>query len=340
MSMGTDGGAGGGGGGGDTGGDADFIELEGVEKVFDVRRGAGLLRREKRQVRAVDGISFRVPRGEMVGYIGPNGAGKSTTIKMLTGILTPSGGRLRVAGIDPSRERTRLAHRIGVVFGQRTTLWWDLPLIDSYRLAHRMYRVPDARFRANLERCVELLDLAELLDVPVRQLSLGQRMRGDIAAALLHDPEVLYLDEPTIGLDVVSKAKVRGFLRDLNAERGTTVLLTTHDLTDIEQLCKRVMVIDHGRLLYDGAPAGLHEVGESERTLVVDLERELPPIGLPGARAVRVEGPRQWLAFPATESAAPLVARIAAEYPLVDLSVREPDIEAVIAKMYVDRSAV
>ncbi|MFD5031895.1 ATP-binding cassette domain-containing protein [Streptomyces sp. NPDC058220] len=323
-----------------TGGVADFIELDGIEKVFDVRRRVGLLRREKHQVRAVDGISFRVPRGEMVGYIGPNGAGKSTTIKMLTGILTPSGGRLRVAGIDPSRERTRLAQRIGVVFGQRTTLWWDLPLIDSYRLMHRMYRVPDARFRVNLERCVELLDLGELLDVPVRQLSLGQRMRGDIAAALLHDPEVLYLDEPTIGLDVISKAKVREFLRDLNAERGTTVLLTTHDLTDIEQLCKRVMVIDHGKLLYDGALAGLHEVGESERTLVVDLERELPPIELPGARAVKVEGPRQWLSFPATESAAPLVARIAAEYPLMDLSVREPDIEAVIAKMYADRSAV
>lgn len=323
-----------------TGGVADFIELDGIEKVFDVHRRVGLLRREKHQVRAVDGISFRVPRGEMVGYIGPNGAGKSTTIKMLTGILTPSGGRLRVAGIDPSRERTRLAQRIGVVFGQRTTLWWDLPLIDSYRLMHRMYRVPDARFRVNLERCVELLDLGELLDVPVRQLSLGQRMRGDIAAALLHDPEVLYLDEPTIGLDVISKAKVREFLRDLNAERGTTVLLTTHDLTDIEQLCKRVMVIDHGKLLYDGALAGLHEVGESERTLVVDLERELPPIELPGARVVKVEGPRQWLSFPATESAAPLVARIAAEYPLMDLSVREPDIEAVIAKMYADRSAV
>ncbi|MFF5567283.1 ATP-binding cassette domain-containing protein [Streptomyces sp. NPDC012623] len=322
--------------------DRDFIELEGVEKVFDVRRKAGLLRRERHQVRAVDSISFRVGRGEMVGYIGPNGAGKSTTIKMLTGILTPSAGRLRVAGIDPSRERTRLAHRIGVVFGQRTTLWWDLPLIDSYRLMRRMYRVPDARFRENLDRCVELLDLGELLDVPVRQLSLGQRMRGDIAAALLHDPEVLYLDEPTIGLDVISKARVRGFLRDLNAERGTTVLLTTHDLTDIEQLCRRVMVIDHGRLLYDGALTGLHEVGESERTLVVDLERELPPIDLPGtpARTVRTQGPRQWLAFPATESAAPLVARIAAEYPLVDLSVREPDIEDVIAKMYADRSAV
>ncbi|MEU7280890.1 ABC transporter ATP-binding protein [Streptomyces sp. NPDC045431] len=320
--------------------ESDFIELVGVEKVFDVRRRVpGTLRREKRRVRAVDGISFRVARGEMVGYIGPNGAGKSTTIKMLTGILTPSGGRLRVAGIDPARDRTRLARRIGVVFGQRTTLWWDLPLRDSYRLIHRLYRIPEARYRENLDRCVELLDLGELLNVPVRQLSLGQRMRGDIAAALLHDPEVLYLDEPTIGLDVVSKARVREFLRDLNAERGTTVLLTTHDLTDIEQLCKRVMVIDHGRLMYDGALGGLHEVGRSERTLVVDLERELPPIEAPdGARVVRVEGPRQWLAFPADRSAAPLVARIAAEYPLVDLSVREPDIEAVIAKMYAERS--
>jgi ABC-2 type transport system ATP-binding protein len=312
----------------------DLIVVEGVEKVFDVRRKTGFLRREKRQVRAVDGISFTIPRGEMVGYIGPNGAGKSTTIKMLTGILTPSGGRLRVAGIDPSRERTRLAQRIGVVFGQRTTLWWDLPLKDSYRLMHRMYRIPDARFAANMARCIELLDLAELLEVPVRQLSLGQRMRGDIAAALLHDPEVLYLDEPTIGLDVVSKAKVRQFLRDLNAELGTTVLLTTHDLTDIEQLCKRVMVIDHGRLMYDGALAGLHEVGESERTLVVDLEHEMPPVRTGLARVVKVEGPRQWLAFPASAPAAPLVAELAAAYPLLDLSIREPDIEAVIAKMY------
>ncbi|GAA2224568.1 ATP-binding cassette domain-containing protein [Streptomyces indiaensis] len=315
--------------------DSGFIELDGVEKVFDVRRKTGFMKRAVRQVRAVDAISFRVERGEMVGYIGPNGAGKSTTIKMLTGILTPSAGRLRVAGIDPSRERKRLAHRIGVVFGQRTTLWWDLPLLDSYRLMHRMYRIPDARYRENLDRLVELLDLGALLDVPVRQLSLGQRMRGDIVAALLHDPEVLYLDEPTIGLDVVSKSKVREFLRELNAERGTTVLLTTHDLQDIEQLCKRVMVIDHGCLMYDGPLAGLHEAGESERTLVVDLERELPPIDAPApARVVRVDGPRQWLAFPAGESAAPLVARIAAEYPLVDLSVREPDIEAVIATMY------
>ncbi|WP_127358690.1 ABC transporter ATP-binding protein [Actinacidiphila soli] len=317
-----------------------LIELDGVEKVFDVRRRAGLLRRERRQVRAVDGISFTVPRGEMVGYIGPNGAGKSTTIKMLTGILTPSGGRLRVAGIDPSRERTRLARRIGVVFGQRTTLWWDLPLRDSYQLVRRMYRIPDDRYRVNLERCVELLDLRDLLEVPVRQLSLGQRMRGDIAAALLHDPEVLYLDEPTIGLDVVSKAKVREFLRSVNTEQGMTVLLTTHDLTDIEQLCSRVMVIDHGRLMYDGGLAELHAVGESERTLVVDFERELPPVELPGARCERVDGPRQWLVFPAGSSAAPLVAELAARHPVVDLSVREPVIEDVIARMYAESSAV
>ncbi|MFR9797422.1 ATP-binding cassette domain-containing protein [Streptomyces sp. MS06] len=319
---------------------APFIELERVEKVFEVRRRAGFLRRERRRVRAVDSLSFTVGRGEMVGYIGPNGAGKSTTVKMLTGILTPSGGRLRVAGIDPARERVRLAHRIGVVFGQRTTLWWDLPLIDSYRLMRRMYRIPEARYRENLDRLVERLGLGGLLETPVRQLSLGQRMRGDIAAALLHDPEVLYLDEPTIGLDVVSKSRVRDFLRELNAERAVTVLLTTHDLQDIEQLCSRVMVIDQGRLVYDGALAGLHRAGEAERILVVDLERESPPIEVPApARVVRVEGPRQWLAFPASESAAPLVARIARDCPLVDLSVREPDIEAVIARMYTDRAS-
>ncbi|MCQ4084096.1 ATP-binding cassette domain-containing protein [Streptomyces sp. RB6PN25] len=316
-----------------------MIRLERVEKVFKVRRRVGRLRRVRTEVRAVDGISFDIARGEMVGYIGPNGAGKSTTIKMLTGILVPSGGRVRVAGIDPARERTRVARRIGVVFGQRTTLWWDLPLRDSYELVRRLYRVPDARYDRNLARCVELLDLGPLLDVPVRQLSLGQRMRGDIAAALLHDPEVLYLDEPTIGLDVVSKAKVRGFLREVN-DGGTTVLLTTHDLTDIEQLCTRVMVIDHGRLVHDGDLAGLHGAGDSERTLVVDFERELPPVRIAGARPVKVEGPRQWLAFPASASAAPLVAELAACYPLVDLSVREPAIEDVIARMYAGRAAL
>ncbi|MQA80371.1 MAG: ATP-binding cassette domain-containing protein [Streptosporangiales bacterium] len=311
-----------------------LIALDSVERHFVVRRRTGRLRRRRDTVRAVDGISFGVDRGEIVGYIGPNGAGKSTTIKMLTGILVPSGGTVRVAGVDPSRERVRLARRIGVVFGQRTTLWWDLPLRDSFSLLRRMYKVPDDRFHANLAKYVDALELGPLLDVPVRQLSLGQRMRGDITAALLHDPEVVYLDEPTIGLDIVSKAKVREFLRELNRERGTTILLTTHDLTDIEQLCSRVMVIDHGRLVYDGSLSGLQGLGETERTLVVDLAEPAAPIEVAGARVVRTDGPRQWLTFPARESAAPVVADIVARYPLVDLSVEEPDIEDVIAQLY------
>ncbi|MET9020098.1 ATP-binding cassette domain-containing protein [Actinopolymorpha sp. NPDC004070] len=312
-----------------------LIEVRDVRKTFSVRRRAGRLRRTRSEVHAVAGLSFEVAAGEMVGYIGPNGAGKSTTIKMLTGILVPTAGTLRVAGIEPSRDRIRLARRIGVVFGQRTTLWWDLPLRDSFGLLRRIYKIPDARYRENLDHYVGLLELGPLLDVPVRQLSLGQRMRGDIAAALLHDPEVVYLDEPTIGLDIVSKAKVREFLRDLNRQRGTTVLLTTHDLTDIEQLCSRVMVIDHGRVMYDGSLPGLHDLnGGSERTLVVDLAEPGPPIEVPGASVARVDGPRQWLTFPAATSAAPLVASIAARYPLADLSIQEPAIESVIARMY------
>jgi ABC-2 type transport system ATP-binding protein len=317
-----------------------MIEVQDVAKTFVVRQRTKGRRRGRREVNAVAGLSFSVAAGEMVGYIGPNGAGKSTTIKMLTGILAPSSGRLRVAGVDPARQRVGLARRIGVVFGQRTTLWWDLPLRDSFGLLRRIYRVPAPRFRENLDRFVELLELAPLLDVPVRQLSLGQRMRGDIAAALLHDPDVLYLDEPTIGLDIISKVKVREFLRELRNEQGTTILLTTHDLTDIEQLCSRVMVIDHGRLIYDGGLPGLHELGAGERTMVVDLARPMPPIQAAPARVVRTDGPRQWLAFPATASAAPLVAQIAARYPLADLSIAEPTIEDVIARLYVQGSAL
>jgi ABC-2 type transport system ATP-binding protein len=310
------------------------IELENVSRAFTVSSRTGW-RRTRREVRAVDDLSFTVDRGEVVGYIGPNGAGKSTTIKMLTGILVPSGGSIRVAGVDPSRHRLKLAKRIGVVFGQRTTLWWDLPLKDSFAVLQKMYDVPRARHAENLATFVELLDLGDLLDVPVRQLSLGQRMRGDIAAALLHDPEIVYLDEPTIGLDIISKAKLREFLQQVNAERRTTVILTTHDLDDIEALCSRVMVIDHGHKVYDGTLTGLRESQTAPRTLVVDLATSMEPITIDGADVVKVDGPRQWLSFPASTSAAPLVAQVAARYPLVDLSVAEPTIEAVIAKIYV-----
>lgn len=312
-----------------------LIEVHDLERTFDVRRRVeGRRRRVRSEVLAVHDLTFTVTPGEMVGYIGPNGAGKSTTIKMLTGILVPTGGRVRVAGLDPSRDRVQLARRIGVVFGQRSTLWWDLPLRDSFELLQKMYRIAPARYRANLDRFVELLDLGDQLDTPVRQLSLGQRMRGDITAALLHDPEVLYLDEPTIGLDVVSKGRLREFLRALNAERGTTLLLTTHDLQDIEALCDRVIVIDHGTSVYDGTLPGLHAQGGSTRTLVVDLVDTAPPIDVPGAAVRKVEGPRQWLSFPADASAAPIVAAVAAAYDVADLSIQEPAIEDVIRALY------
>jgi viologen exporter family transport system ATP-binding protein len=298
------------------------------------RLGRSFRMRGRPDVQAVHDLSFAVEAGEMVGYIGPNGAGKSTTVKMLTGILVPTSGSIRVAGVDPSRKRTRLARRIGVVFGQRTSLWWDLPLRDSFDLLQKIYRTDPARHRANLAEFVELLGLGELLDTPVRQLSLGQRMRGDITAALLHDPEILYLDEPTIGLDVISKGRLRDFLRTLNAERGTTLLLTTHDLQDIEALCRRVIVIDRGTSVYDGSLAGLHQLGGSTRTLVVDLVDEAAPIEVPGAAVRRVEGPRQWLTFPADSSAAPIVAAVAAAYDVADLSLQEPDIEDVIRELY------
>jgi ABC-2 type transport system ATP-binding protein len=309
------------------------IELSSVSRAFTVTSRVGL-RRTRREVRAVDGMSFTVEPGEVMGYIGPNGAGKSTTIKMLTGILVPSGGTIRVAGVDPSRHRLKLAKRIGVVFGQRTTLWWDLPLKDSFAVLQKMYDVPLARHRENLAIFVELLDLGDLLDVPVRQLSLGQRMRGDIAAALLHDPEIVYLDEPTIGLDVISKARLREFLAQVNADRRTTVILTTHDLDDIEALCTRVMVIDHGHQIFDGTLSQLKATQSAPRALVVDLATSLPPIEIPGATVTKVEGPRQHLTFPTTTSAAPLLAQIAANYPLVDVSVSEPTIESVITQLY------
>ncbi|PVG83855.1 methionine ABC transporter ATP-binding protein [Nocardioides gansuensis] len=311
-----------------------LIEVRDLERTFTVRRRTGGLRRRATTVHAVHDLSFDVPAGEMVGYIGPNGAGKSTTVKMLTGILVPTGGHLRVGGLEPAVQRTELARRIGVVFGQRTTLWWDLPLRDSFELLRKIYRIPEPTFRANLDRFVELLDLGDLLYTPVRQLSLGQRMRGDITAALLHDPEILYLDEPTIGLDVISKGRLREFLRALNAENGTTLMLTTHDLQDIEALCDRVIVIDHGTTVFDGPLAELHRQGGSTRTLVVDLVDEAEPISVPGAEVRRVEGPRQWLAFPADASAAPIVSAVAASYDVADLSIQEPDIEEVIRELY------
>ncbi|MFU8872435.1 ABC transporter ATP-binding protein [Micromonospora sp. SL4-19] len=312
------------------------IEMRGLRKEFTVRVKAGRVRRDKRTVTAVDGIDLRVERGEMLGYIGPNGAGKSTTLKMLTGVLMPSAGEARVCGLRPVAERTRLALRIGVVFGQRSQLWWDLPLRDSFELLRHVYRVPAGEHAARLARCRGLLDLDEFLDTPVRQLSLGQRMRGELTAALLHGPEVLFLDEPTIGLDVVSKQAVRGFLAELGRAGDTTLVLTTHDLADIERLCRRLVVIDHGRVVHDGSIAALHSRYGSRRMVVAELDTVLPePPALPGAPLQRVEADGHRLVFVLeSASVAEVVAGLAGLATLRDISIVEPDIEEVVARLY------
>ncbi|HUS91205.1 MAG TPA: ATP-binding cassette domain-containing protein [Phycisphaerae bacterium] len=319
------------------------IIVEDLVKTFRVaerRSGllgalAGVVRRRHRTVRALDGVSFAIDEGELVGYIGPNGAGKSTTVKVLAGILVPDGGRCEVAGRVPWRQRIDHVRDIGVVFGQRTQLWWDLPAVESFELLRDIYRVPGADYRRTLDELVALLELGPLLDTPVRQLSLGQRMRCDLAAALLHSPRLLYLDEPTIGLDAVSKLAVRDFVRELNRRRGVTVLLTTHDMDDIEALCRRVVLINEGRILHDGPLAALRAKVTTERRLIVDLADANGGIDDREAEVVRREGRRVTLRFdPERTPAAELIARIAARHALRDLFVENPPIEEIIARVY------
>ena len=311
-----------------------LIRLEDVRKTFVLHERRGRVRRTRREIAAVDGITLTVPAGQICGYIGPNGAGKSTTVKILTGILTATSGVVQVAGLDPRTRRTELTRRVGVVFGQRTQLWWDLPLADSFALLRHVYRRDAADHRRRLTELVAVLDLGPFLTTPVRQLSLGQRMRGDLAAALLHGPEVLYLDEPTIGLDVVSKTKVREFLIQVNREQGVTVLLTTHDLADVERLCDRLVVIDRGRVISDGSVAQIKETYGRTRTLVVDFDEAHPPVSLAGVHSVRVDGPRQWLDFGRETSAAELIGRVMRLAAVRDVSIEEPHIDDVVREVY------
>lgn len=311
------------------------IQVAGLSKNFTVRVRAGRLRRTRRIVTAVDGLELTVERGEQLGYIGPNGAGKSTTLKMLTGVLMPTAGSVRVCGLVPVPQRTALARRIGVVFGQRSQLWWDLPLRDSFTLLRHVYRVPPAEHAARLRECRALLDLDPLMDTPVRQLSLGQRMRGELTAALLHGPEVLFLDEPTIGLDVVSKQAVRGFLGCLGQRGDTTLVLTTHDLADIERLAHRLVVVDRGRVVHDGPLSSLHERYGSRRRVVVDFDSPPPTVDLPGVVVESAERLRVTYALDGSRTTAgELVARLATTAALRDLAVVEPSIDEVVTRLY------
>ena len=316
-----------------------IISVTHLCKVFTVarRKGSGLqalFAREYKNISAVDQISFAIQPGELVGYLGPNGAGKSTTLKMLTGILVPSSGEVIVNGRVPWRERQAHVARIGAVFGQRDILWWDLPVIDSFDLLKHIYKVPSDRFTQNLNHFREILALDEFIHTPVRALSLGQRMRANLAAALLHDPDIVFLDEPTIGLDVVAKERIREFIQQINRERGTTIILTTHDLSDVEKLCERVMMIDHGKLLFDGALAELRRRFGGERELVVDFADDYADVSIDGATLTSREGIRATYRFSQALSASDLIGRLSAHYRLSDLSVREPQIEDTVRRIY------
>jgi ABC-2 type transport system ATP-binding protein len=290
---------------------------------------------EYRVVRAVDDVSFNIEAGELVGYLGPNGAGKSTTIKMLTGILVPSSGEVNIGGHVPWKDRVAYVRGIGVVFGQRTNLWWDLPVIESLDLLKHVYRIPEDRYEQNLDEFRELLSLDEFLHTPVRSLSLGQRMRADLAGALLHEPHIIFLDEPTIGLDVVAKERIRQFVKSINRERGVTVILTTHDLGDVEKLCERVMMIDHGKLLFDGSPGELVRRFGGERELVVDFAEDYADVEIDGARIAQRNDRRVTYRFArGSISASELIQRLSAQYRILDLSVQEPQIEDTVRKIY------
>ena len=320
-----------------------IITVEHLSKHFKVhKRRTGFwgnlsstVSRKHDIIKAVDDVNFTLERGELVGYIGANGAGKSTTIKMLTGILVPTSGHIDVMGLTPYRHRKENTRRIGVVFGQRTQLWWDLPVIDSFELLKHIYEIPQNLYKQNLEFFSELLRLQPFLSTPVRRLSLGQRMRCDLTAALLHNPEILYLDEPTIGLDVVAKEQVRQFLRQVNAERQVTVILTTHDLNDVEKVCQRLVIIDSGKIIYDGGIDALKKRYGKTRMLIVDLAQAYSDIQLEEVDLTRRDGNRIWLAFDRdTISASEVIAQLTARYEIQDLTVSEPEIEEIVRRIY------
>ncbi|GGI46465.1 sugar ABC transporter ATP-binding protein [Paenibacillus marchantiophytorum] len=285
--------------------------------------------------KAVDGIDFSIEKGETVGFIGPNGAGKSSTVKMLTGILVPTSGTISIGGLSPYKDRKKNASRLGVVFGQRTQLWWDLPVSDTYDLLKHIYKIPEQVYKKNLDMFSEMLDLHNFIRQPVRQLSLGQKMRADIAAALLHDPEIIFFDEPTIGLDVIAKEKIREFVKQINKEKGTTMLFTTHDMVDIEKTCERMIIIDHGIKIYDGTVDEIKRNYGRERILAVEFSEADLNIFIPGAQLTNEKGNKKWFRFSKDDiQVSELISTLSQKYTIVDLTVEETDIEEIIRQIY------
>lgn len=319
-----------------------MIELRHIQKTFRVsRRSAGLsqavkslFRREYETIHALQDVSFTIRDGEMVGYIGPNGAGKSSTIKIMSGVLTPDGGECVINGRVPWKERTAHVREIGVVFGQRSQLWWDVPVIDSFELIRDIYRVDDHAYRKTLSRLTELLQIGEIVKTPARQLSLGQRMRCEIAASLLHNPKILFLDEPTIGLDAVSKLAVRDFIRAINRENGTTVILTTHDMQDIEALTERILLIGKGRILLDGSLSELKSRNSSRKTLTVAYEGG----ALPSCEEMTVKEDKEGRAVLSVDtralSVSEAISRISAAVGVKDISVTGENIDELVVSLY------
>ena len=318
-----------------------MIEASHLSKGFVVnRRKSGLkqaakslFQRERTFIQALDDVSFTIPDGQVVGYIGPNGAGKSTTVKILSGILTPDSGRCLINGRTTWKQRREHVAEIGVVFGQRSQLWWDVPVGDSFDLLRDIYRVPESRYRKNAAELTRRLQLEALLRTPARQLSLGQRMRCEIAASLLHDPKVLFLDEPTIGLDAVSKLAVRDFIRDINRERGVTVILTTHDMQDIEALAQRILLIGKGRLLLDGTLEQLRQQYGRGSVTVSYSGGEAD--SLSGLEITEQEQGRLTVATDGTrEDTARVIAQLTGALTITDISVKGPDPEELVVSLY------
>ena len=316
------------------------VRVDGLLKVFDVPErepglvaaAKGLVRRKTRQVRAVDEVSFAVAPGEVVGFLGPNGAGKTTTLKMLSGLLYPSGGEAHVLGFVPSKRQRGFLSRITLVMGNRNQLQWDLPALDSYELNRAIYRIPREQFGPTRDELIELLDIGDLVRKPVRQLSLGERMKAEIVGALLHRPQVLFLDEPTIGLDVTMQKRIRGFVADYNERYGATVLLTSHYMADVEALCKRVVVIHHGRILYDGLLGGLADQFAAYKTIRVALENGHADLSRHG-EVIHRDGDWVTLRVPKSETSR-VTARLLTEEQVLDLNVEDPPIEDVIELVF------